>query len=787
MKNHRKGKAKPMVLSPQALEQQGQEHLQAGRYKEAIDSYKLLIKQDSQPQWREALATAYLGRAEALAARGMFKEAAVLWENMTHLCDGERGKERYLIWLIKAGRYVRAANLYSQAGEQFQADQPGRKVAAWLGGLLVVETPELKAAFAQDAPLIRQLASAQAALSAYCRMDDTALAEHLKQIPYHSAYRDLRQFLQGMTRLKSDPASAIEFIDKIPADSPYAALVGAARMAIGEAEDLPDALTTLQDTELDFIGVVRGLTPPQLVLLKSLRRLESVKPKPSRKLMFEFILEHRQVFDATTAKRLCQSALAWYPEGVQLYRKVFGSLAEADHLRVHACQCEQRHDIRGAIQYWLEYVDCLQAGPDQNGNRLKAALVLRHCALLQPPFDEEQDRSLEWLIHSLELDPQHKDSYLEVLSRLDRYGQNQAYNLWLAKAIKFLPQDSDILMAAARTALVRHTYSKAAGYALNLLERDPINSAARDLLIDTHLAQAGKKITTSQYSAAEKLLSKAMAYAREDQQRGRIELRRGFLFFMRGTDHAALEHWTRGYRLCGGGIDIDCRLLIEARTFKLKISLMTQHLTRIRGANTQHGKPQVLAAMNLIHRTTDTHRDVIGEILEVLGESFKQAATLDFSEQEIAAICRVFAGLKSYTLLRVYADAALGRWGERPRFIYFQVLAKGKAHRVSDKDEIRLLEAAETALADGDFEIYDRIDSLIGIDTLSPPAGMSGFFEEEFNKLLEEVGPERLMELCDLLPDDLSSVQGPSRPKKKSKRKDKPPELVQILKQGELF
>ena len=42
---------------------QAEEALRFGRFKEAVDLYKQLLKQEARPEWRDALADAYLGRA----------------------------------------------------------------------------------------------------------------------------------------------------------------------------------------------------------------------------------------------------------------------------------------------------------------------------------------------------------------------------------------------------------------------------------------------------------------------------------------------------------------------------------------------------------------------------------------------------------------------------------------------------------------------------------------------------------------------------------------------------
>src|SRR5271166_6463594 len=63
--NPRKLPSAPMAGAPAA---QFEEALRLGRTKEAVELYKQLLKQEARPEWRDALADAYLGRAKALCS-----------------------------------------------------------------------------------------------------------------------------------------------------------------------------------------------------------------------------------------------------------------------------------------------------------------------------------------------------------------------------------------------------------------------------------------------------------------------------------------------------------------------------------------------------------------------------------------------------------------------------------------------------------------------------------------------------------------------------------------------
>jgi tetratricopeptide (TPR) repeat protein len=87
---------------------QFEEALRLGRTKEAVELYKQLLKQEARPEWRDALADAYLGRAKALFAKGLFKETEIVLGNAAAL-DGAVKEPLFLIsCLVRQGQLDKA-------------------------------------------------------------------------------------------------------------------------------------------------------------------------------------------------------------------------------------------------------------------------------------------------------------------------------------------------------------------------------------------------------------------------------------------------------------------------------------------------------------------------------------------------------------------------------------------------------------------------------------------------------------------------------------------------------
>src|SRR5208337_5442079 len=85
-----------------------EEAFRLGSFKEAIELYKQLLKQEARPEWRDALAMAYVGRAKALSAKGLFKEAEIVLGNAAALDGAVREPLFLLNCLIRQGQMQKA-------------------------------------------------------------------------------------------------------------------------------------------------------------------------------------------------------------------------------------------------------------------------------------------------------------------------------------------------------------------------------------------------------------------------------------------------------------------------------------------------------------------------------------------------------------------------------------------------------------------------------------------------------------------------------------------------------
>src|SRR5277367_6867016 len=126
-KSQRRGPSPATPLG--TLSARAAEAMQQERFKEAIELYKLIIRQDPRPEWKDALAGAYCGRARGLAAKRMFKEAAMVLEN-TFGPDGTvRDTRLYVQCLIRDGQQSKAASYLLNGFARERALPTGERAA----------------------------------------------------------------------------------------------------------------------------------------------------------------------------------------------------------------------------------------------------------------------------------------------------------------------------------------------------------------------------------------------------------------------------------------------------------------------------------------------------------------------------------------------------------------------------------------------------------------------------------------------------------------------------------
>ncbi len=815
-KQRRSVKGRPRVATPltvEALESRGAALLEAGKFREAIAAFKELLGREQRPAWRVSLAEAYAGRAHGLMAKGMFKEAAVIWRNRAEICDGFLAEPPYLQCLLDSGQVEAAGTLIREQFEGMEARGFLPQVRLLCAARALTGEESLLTVFPGEDPLRRDHPAAQAALQAYCEGDDAALDRQLRKIAFRSPYRDFRQIMKALLVLEQAPQAAGELLARVPDESPFQPLVAAVQASQLPASGFLQHYKSLSVAARRFAAALKGWSPQQLKRAQELQQLGS-RPVPEK--LLRFLLRNQDILGEAYVRESALRILIVYPRGEALCRKSLGHLTRFQRAHVAALDAEVEGDPFEIYDAWLAVCEVLDNPEEHQGpdHALIKALVLRRMARQLLEIRPSDNLLVADLEQALILDPDDRTSYLELIRLYRGRGKLKDARRLLEQALARYPQDIEVLTEAVETALAGKAFKKAAGLARKVLEQDPINPRVRSILVNAHLAHARKQIRQQKWPLARKELAQAADWARADGDRSRVDFVRGLLELDSGDQVAAREYFRTGFERAGGDLAGWFRLLFEAVRLGLDPVRM-QKQARLPRPPSKPGREQVLALVPLLTEAVAEDEDDCIAALELLQAPLKRAAGLDFSRAELEQLCETWLRLDQDELRAGYARAALKRWPGTPLFVYHRIMAAFDHLCMLSGKEIRQLETAlERAREEGDMRTAHRITDILDdgisfpapgdyepdIDAFDPfddvalPEG--GALDELIEMLLQPGGPPEIAEMKQSLgkegarqllrellqgdfdPDRLSDILGipddmlgdPPKPKRRKRR-----------------
>lgn len=749
-----KSKPSPPKTVPE-LEAAALRSLKGENYKDAIAAFKDLLKRERRRVWEEKLAEAYLGRAREVARKGMFQEAAMLWENHAGLHPGVPFTEEYLGWLLQAGQAMKLGQTLATAPEELLQSPPGRRLMETVA-LLALDNEKLLNALPKDHAIARQQPLLKKVITAYAGQRDAEAQECLQQVSSRSPYRNLRTLLRGLLALEHDPAAAAELLSRVDADSACRNFAMTLAEQAGTAQPEAERYLSVPAKQRAVIDKLKGYGKSQLALLRDFQR--AAQSRGSRPLL-EAVLRHRGELGETVSRRLCLAALVGCPDAIPLYERAFGKLPPFEQHRIKALHAEEELDFQRASQHWYACIDRLKNAQAGRQELLTQALIYRHIAELAEK--EVPELAVDCLAQSLELDPEDKASYLKLFQLCEENEDHKTGQSWLNQALDHYPKDPDVLLLAMQSAQRRKAFKKVADYAKTLLDIDPINSQARRFLLEAHLGHARKQLKSERLDSAEQELAEAR---RLDPQRRNAALlyAEGLLTFLRADNEGCRALWREAQSAAGGGVAAWFQWAMEVLAAGLPLAGPGR---LIEGPNKQHvtGKMELMALARLLGQYSAESRQNLSQALQklapVLKRSFKQA---ELSEDDFFVLCQSLAHAAQYDLLAECAKQGARRCGFAPMFSYFEVYAKckGDASKLLPMDEFRLQMSMDQAHHAKDRRAIALIDKFLikHEESLLPdfdevlPGGFSPLEGLDEGKARQFI--ERVEELDNLTPEE---------------------------------
>lgn len=746
------------AIASAALADRGAEAMRLGRFKIAIDVYKQLIRQDPQPRWHEQLASAYVCRARDLADKGLFKDAVIVLQNTKTAAGRLRDPALYLHCLIGQGQHQKAAVIASQYGARAmtEAGPLGEIVAA-----LCLITPIPAQA---DSGWVALVGAARAAWDAWLRGEPAADVEALlTRIPLRSPFGPLRLILKSLLLPAEARASAIGLLERISSNSVFGAVASAVVSAlIDDKEALLARSGDLGAAQLGFIAAIRGMPEGASALLGQILAAERAGPAA----LFALLVRPGLAVPSERLRAACLDLLALVPGSIPSFEARFSALSPFERSRAEALAAEaaERWDL--AQRHWEAVVDSL-AGSDGSEARLAQGVVLRHLADLARrergiEVAASDDAVAHYLERSVAADPDNVAVTLSLIEHYRETGEERSFQRLAEEAAMRAPANSAILLHAVDGAVARKSYTKAAKFARQLLQRDPINQPVRQRMIELKLAQARKQMRGERADLAAKALSQATEWERADAPSPALRIARALVGYGEGDRRARLA-LEQAVAHAGGGTVGWFRAELEAALMGWT-SARCQPLHRALAATlpTAPGPEAILSLIGLLgQREVRESRRIVASLLGRIDQWLFRGAGLDWSDAEFEAIAACLHDLEAFRIMGDYARARLQRDPGAPVGRFYRIVAetRGESDRLSEGQMREVLDLLDDAEERHDARLAARIRRVFdgGIETRGAvdrhgflelgAAIADGLPEKELRQMVQEFGRGQAIEI----------------------------------------
>jgi cellulose synthase operon protein C len=699
---------------PGVLAERGTEALRRERFKEAVELFKQAIRLEPRPEWRAALADAYRGRARDLAAKSMFKEAAMVLENTMSPGAPVRDPDLYLCCLIRDGQQQRAAAYlldHPPEQEDLQA----------LAAALLVGVPRLPDPAPGASPeRLRwrdQAIASRAALAAWC--DGAAAAEidrHLNKISLRSAFRPLRLLLKTLIAPPEATDRRGRVLETILPGSPFYPLrqaVDAAMLRDGAA--YADTWNRLSLGQRAFVTETMGLSASASQFLARLTEAERGGPG----MLFNFLLRQNDQ-PRDEVRNACLNLLPQIPDRVSQFERSFGDLTPVERHRIQALAAEARGDWKRAGRFWNATAVAIEDADSERAANLARGVIYRHLADLaaKHPGFESEDFADDPIVSSLQranaADPEHLPSQLDLIGHYRKDAESaKDWHQLVDETVRRFPDDARVLQQALDSALARKAHKKAVGFARRLLRLNSINPGVGRQMIELQISYARKQMRANRPDLAMKALTEAAEWERADAPSAPLRIARALVERRTGAADETEARLREGVAIAGGGVAGWFRARLEAEQMRAGRETGWLHQELVRARENPPTLDAILAIVaTLAQPEAGEIKKAVASLLIGMRSWLRQGAAFDWKPAEFEAVADVFSRFEAFDLLRDYAQAARKRTPANPAWRYHDIVARvrGNAERLSLGEIDDLTSIADAAAAGHDFHLAARIN-----------------------------------------------------------------------------
>jgi cellulose synthase operon protein C len=721
----RQGAAVQLPANPLAT--RAAEAMQAGDFKQAIELFKRLDKQDSRQEWRDGLAEAFAARAGELVAKGMFDEAEVALAKAAAANGQMHAPLLHVQCLIGRGQPQKASELAVKhvGTDKLPPADAARfaelAAALWLAApvpLAVADPGTERGRFGEQA------AAARESLTAWIDgAPPQAIEAQLGRIPLRSPFGAVRIILKSLITAPGDPDRARQLLQGIAADSPFASLRDAVEATLpGEAMEWLERWNRAGKAQQLFAVQVKGL--PDTAALTRLVKAERSGPAA----LISALVDQAANLPADDVRRACLNLLPRAPDRLRQIESALGPLTDVERHRALALGAESRKEWQRAERSWVETARAIASMPGPDAG-LAAGVIYRHLARLaacHPEMDGNGDTDAPEIDHlelSLEVDPGHRDATLELIRLYRACDRDKDWHRLAEAAVQRFPDDSAVLLQAVESAIARDAYKKAAGFARKLLVLDPINPAVRAQMIELQISHAHKLVRTKRPDLAAKELASAAEWERPGATSFRLSIKRALVKLELGAAPEAEGELRAGIEQAGGGVAGWFHASLQGALLSVGTASATL-LRRGLSAAAQEAGPSKAELLALAEAAgSDEARGdakTVRELIFRLRALLVHGASLILTPAEFHPVADMFWRAGTYDLLGDYARSASRRDPADLVWEFYRIVArtKGNPDVMSVSEQNRILTMEELLGEGRDSRFADQIRRFLDGDSV---------------------------------------------------------------------
>lgn len=684
-----------------------QRYLSKGKFTEAIKAFRSLHKEDGSGRWDSLFTLAFLGRINQLAAKGMGKEALIIYDNMRQVFPDP---EIYLHirLLVGADLFQQAVNAAVGAASTLTKNEKAA-IDELFASLLLSGQKQLLEVLPEESPVFVHYIAAERALLAYCRQEDNDAHAALKKIPFRSPYKNFSLALKGMLAFEEDRSASLPFFEKIPPDSPFVSLTTPYDCLASGNQPQIKKLTGMA---LRVANSLDGMDSNTANLFDSLN-----KSGMSPSVLYQTFVRAGNCLGKKQLRKICYRILPHTSGQTNDFQKRFGRLSIFERARLEALTVELDNDYYNIELAWKYVCDILLEAGDSSPERfLKLALIYHHIAeLMEENSFEYSSKDIEkMLTESLVFDPLDKETWLKLIG-LRHLNLARRYKL-VNSMLETFPEDSEVMILAIEAAIKRGAFKKASRLAGKLLAVDPINPKVRTMLIDAHLAHARKVAKQHKYVLAIRECELAASFERQGLSHGGIQIYHGLLTMLSGDETGGLKLLEEAQVKAGNPLLAHFGIRLEAGLLNMLPGLLKSFTAQLKKtAKASFEKTVILRLFEKISACNGDKHMELEKFRSILTPCLKKGAYMGFSFDELKRICTILHRRHYHNLLGVYAKVSLKKHSGNPLFLFYQIYAKnnGGKKRLSSSQFDALDDAWHKAMDMDDKATADLIDTFL--------------------------------------------------------------------------